>query len=282
MKFQYSILLLMFVFSQVLFSSIAKSSYQAIKTNNIKKVKSLIKRSNVNKLNEDKETIINYAIIKGNIKIVKHLIKLKAKLNIKSKVNYAFTIKNSKIINSIKITQDIGANGDTPLLLAIKTQNLELVKLLVKNGADVNFEKPNTPLKIAIKENNIDIVKFLLKKGAKLDLVYDSWVTPLFLAIDNNNIDIFNLLIQNGEKINKKNLKRTSPLGYALLSIEKNKLSNERLKMIKYLISKKAKINDRALYYATNSGSLKLVNLVISNGAKIDLKKEVNGESLIN
>lgn len=66
-------------------------------------------------------------------------------------------------------------NTYKPLCAAVLTENLEIVKLLVENGADVNeiWDNDNYPdiyaIDFAVGSNNLDIVKYLIEKGAKLD-----------------------------------------------------------------------------------------------------------------
>jgi ankyrin repeat protein len=69
---------------------------------------------------------------------------------------------------SIKAT----GTGATPLYHAC-FNNLELVKLLLANGAQESINKAdnygNTPLYWACRKNNLDIVALLLKSGANVD-----------------------------------------------------------------------------------------------------------------
>ena len=60
------------------------------------------------------------------------------------------------------------------ILTKISLNNLEIVKLLIDKGADVNYSSPKTewssqgfsPLFISLAHRNVDIVKLLLEKGA--------------------------------------------------------------------------------------------------------------------
>ena len=67
-------------------------------------------------------------------------------------------------------------------MFAVRSKNIEMVKLFIDAGADVNFqdlefERDNnrrlfkTPLKIAIDNNDLEMVKFLHQNGANLDFV---------------------------------------------------------------------------------------------------------------
>lgn len=67
-------------------------------------------------------------------------------------------------------------------MFAVRSKNIEMVKLFIEAGADVNFQDLEfecdngrrlfkTPLKIAIDNNDLEMVKFLHQNGAHLDFV---------------------------------------------------------------------------------------------------------------
>ncbi|PIE46850.1 MAG: hypothetical protein CSA42_06150 [Gammaproteobacteria bacterium] len=67
--------------------------------------------------------------------------------------------------------QDCGGNYEysSPLMVAVSTQNIDIVKMLLERGADVNIIEGEgvTVLDIAKKKKNKHIVDLLLKYGAK-------------------------------------------------------------------------------------------------------------------
>ena len=78
------------------------------------------------------------------------------------------------------------------LYYACEQNDMEKMKLLVKNGADVNSE-PSCLLH-ACKVGNYEMVHFLIENSVKTDIkVGDK--TPLLLAAQNNYIEIVDLLI---------------------------------------------------------------------------------------
>lgn len=92
-------------------------------------------------------------------------------------------------------------NGETPLMLAVKNNNIEVVKLLISKGADVNAidEFGRSALFFAVSKDNIAIAKILINNGADVNIESKLNQTALMLAIDKNNKDMINLLT-NGDK----------------------------------------------------------------------------------
>lgn len=101
----------------------------------------------------------------------------------------------------------------SPLNFAISNASLDMVDLLVRNGAEVN-NWANPPLLRAVREGKIDCVRYLLQHGANPSPGGNS---ALCLAAELPTPEIAELLVQNGASINKKNLDGRRPLAHAIL-----------------------------------------------------------------
>ena len=80
------------------------------------------------------------------------------------------------------------------------TRAIEMTKLLIDNGADVNLVSSlGTPLMNAVTNVwNLDIVKMLIDAGANLNATDKTGKTALFYAFASSNDDVVNLLIEKG------------------------------------------------------------------------------------
>lgn len=87
------------------------------------------------------------------------------------------------------------SNDRTPLIWASYLGDFELVKTLVKAGADVN--KPSDLGVIPLMEtNNIDVVNYLIKKGTDFE---GNAYKLLTSAIDDENMEKLEILLENLE-----------------------------------------------------------------------------------
>lgn len=78
--------------------------------------------------------------------------------------------------NTLKVLLDNGAKPDdsisSPLREALKRKHMECARLLIENGADVNYYDGMTDenvLYTALKNNNVELAKLMIEKGAKMD-----------------------------------------------------------------------------------------------------------------
>lgn len=94
--------------------------------------------------------------------------------------------------------------GHTALHLAVCLKSYKVADLLVKRGIDVNLGLDgNTPLCLAVKNNDMKISKLLLAAGAtKVDYVFKSGVTLLHVAVGMNNMDITRRILDKGVDVN--------------------------------------------------------------------------------
>jgi ankyrin repeat protein len=122
--------------------------------------------------------------------------------------------------------------GYTPIHWAVEENNLSTVKLLHKNGADLQVleEEGCTPLYMAAADGYIDIVKYLIKNNVDVDKTGDC--TPLCIASVSGYDEIVDLLLKSGAEIDHVDNDGKTPLYYAII--------NDNINTVKLLINKKA------------------------------------------
>ena len=127
----------------------------------------------------------------------------------------------------------------TALHLATSNGKVDVVNLLLRNGAKVNAKTKDgmTALHIAAKNGNKQIIEILLKKGIEIDLQDIEGSTALHIAISNGLEDIVDLLLTNGADINCKNKQSRSALDIA---------TEENQKKIVELLKKEAPVCEEA------------------------------------
>lgn len=106
-------------------------------------------------------------------------------------------------------------NGDTPLEYHIKKHNYDIIKFLLKNGANPNARYYHTlPIKLAVDMNSRHIVKLLIEFGCDINLGLS---TALHLACKKKYSNMVELLLKNGaDKLKLDNEGRT-PIMLAIM-----------------------------------------------------------------
>ena len=167
-----------------------------------------------------------------------------------------------------------------PLFMyAVKSQNIEMVKLFIEAGADVNYQDTEfarnqdglfkTPLKIAIDNNDLAMVEFLHQHGANLNYVDKSQRIQEFIANlgedeSEKRIHQYTDIDDNHDYIVWANtpLEYAIKLGAATINSQnliKNDLTNkkdsiekqfrDRLDIVMYLYKNGAKFSDAQINY---------------------------------
>ncbi|CAO3639521.1 unnamed protein product [Cunninghamella echinulata] len=136
---------------------------------------------------DDQRSPVHYAVINGQATLLKHLLALP---------------------NCPLNTFDVSDYSE--LSCALYSQNIEIIELLLENGAlidkAVNLEKNPSLLSEAVSMSmyNIDIIKLLLSKGCPVD--QDSKYnrpSPLMSAIVLNRSNIVQILVDHGADVNQ-------------------------------------------------------------------------------
>ncbi len=117
----------------------------------------------------------------------------------------------------------------SPLHVAVKEGDKELVKYFIEKGADPNVKGAfgETPLHIAVDRGYHDIVQILLESGADPNAQSNEGNTPLHLAVIASSADIAYELLKKGADPKIQNKFGKTPLDTAM------ELNDE--KMIKIL-----------------------------------------------
>lgn len=116
---------------------------------------------------------------------------------------------------------------------AIEHEDLELAKIFIKNGVDVNHENSlgSSPLFLAISSGNIDMTKELIKAGADVNKIDKVNETPIFDAVRAGNKELVEELVKAGADIYHKNKDNKTPLDIIINQEIKEFLEKEAPKL---------------------------------------------------
>ena len=107
----------------------------------------------------------------------------------------------------------------TPVHVAVDNNQIDMVKLLVKYGADVNILgfTDRTPLQTAIFRGNLELVKYLAgEAGANPNIQNSYGNTALHMAVSKDRLDIVKYLVEEaGADVNAQNKTGETPLDHA-------------------------------------------------------------------
>lgn len=153
--------------------------------------------------------------------------------------------------------------AETPLYMAVKNNNINMVELLLENSPDINVTDitGKTVLSIAIKKNNIDMVEILLRHGVNPNIQDKYGNISLHYAVKNKNIEILKLLLERGADINVKNKLQQTPLRLAVIQ--------HNVSIIRLFLNKTPSMYNVyssllwAIGYATSNKS-EIINLLLS------------------
>lgn len=99
-------------------------------------------------------------------------------------------------------------DGFSPLCLAAYFAQFEVAKWLIEQGADLNQAAANpskvAPIHAAVAANHLELVKLLLDEGAAVNLAQTQGVTPLHSAAHRGNLDMVKALVGAGANVHAK------------------------------------------------------------------------------
>lgn len=240
-------------------------------------------RTDINLQNAQGETLLHYAIIKGNKAIVALL--LEKGFNLLTKNVYGYTalhravISNNKDIVAMLLKADANQlfpdkNDEIPLHWAAEAGYSDIVELLLqdaKAGKAKNIQNKDghTPLYRAIISQDVATVRCLLNADADPNIPSHARQTPLCLAIEKGDSDIVALLLKAHADPNMPNRQGRTPLG---LAVDKGDS-----KLVALLLNAGSNPNMKGygdqlpLYVAATKGDSDIVALLLEAGSDPDI-----------
>jgi hypothetical protein len=166
------------------------------------------------------------------------------------------------------------AEYSSPLFRAVSNDDIEALKELIANGADVNDKDDNysgiTPLFLAVENGNLATVEMLLEFGAKVNSRNDDRQTPLMRVDGDATVELVELLFKYGAKANLTDRSGDNALILAA--------RNANPDVLRLLIRETDKIDSKnsrgrtALMEAADADNLENVRALIQAGADVNLK----------
>ena len=162
------------------------------------------------------------------------------------------------------------ASGFTPLQWACHEGHLEVVKVLLACGADIERISTfsDTPLTLACRKEHIQIMQVLLANKADVNAANSFGHTPLVIAKTRQTME---LLIAHGADIDIKDRLGRTPLHWACYHADFSK--------VQFLLDNGADMNCQdtsrrwtPLMNACWAGSVEIVKLLLDRGARADFK----------
>lgn len=162
----------------------------------------LASNANFNTISSSGRNILTYAIYNKNIEIIKLLLSK----NIESE-----PYKDGKD----QLFDAVNAN-DIDVLKLIIPHFPDTNKSYIIKSDDKYYRTQTTLLLQAINNHNIEIVKLLIKNNANIDQANSRGETPLLSAMRNRTYKIANYLIDKGVKLNTTDIAGNSLLSYSI------------------------------------------------------------------
>ncbi|KAL7938651.1 hypothetical protein V8C35DRAFT_288776 [Trichoderma chlorosporum] len=225
----------------------------------------------------DGRTPLFWAFAMGRIDVVKLLISYGAAVDPKDDVQRTTPLLSVSFRDHMDLISLLLENGadvnytdmtdESPLLSAIYGGNEDVIKLLLDHGADTEYTTIDgtSPLSWALQINSTSLIKLLLENGADAKYVDKRGKLPLAWAVQSQNEGLVKLLLEHGADVEYSGIDGTSPLGEAV------ELQNESL--VKLLLESGAnpELADiygiSPLWQATLVENKVLVKLLLEYGA---------------
>jgi ankyrin repeat protein len=172
------------------------------------------------------------------------------------------------LLGAVVFVAVAGAVGDSPLTKAVKANDVQAVRALVKSGANVNAKSGDgaTPLLWAANNGSVEIARLLIANKAAVDAANDFGITPLLQASRVGDSAMVDLLLRSGANSSKAHPEGETPL---LAAARSGSVPTVRLLLARGVDVNHAETFQQttALMWAAAEGHIDVVDLLIEAGA---------------
>ena len=249
----------------------------AIKGNYVPLIKLLLEYgADVNLSHQNSTSPLMVALYFGYKESCEVLIRSGANVNSVHKTLHMGPADNSR---SIVLTQLGLHNHLTPLMEASSHGNVDMIRLLVNNGADVNLCPDGvSPLMIAVAFEHVEACNLLIECGAEVNVANQKSI--LFTAVERGSYNMCKLLLEQKAKVNSGDSSSgCSPLMKAV--------QIGRSDICSLLLKHEADVNTirtsgtTALVTAVNQGHGELASMLMWHGADVNFAHPATGETVL-
>ena len=232
----------------------------------------------------DKDFLLRVAIMSGNIENVKYLLDCGADLRFIGEKSYMNGLRYAVRYNNIEMVKYLltvnSEDIDECLFISAENKNMDIIKLLVENGADINNKKA---FEAVLKDNQKDIIEYFLNNGFNVN-EKDSLFNERYYvrAFNHCDLETINMIANKSVKLNSEELV------YAV----HNSILQGNLDLLIYLKGLGADVNkskvyednsesELPIYIAVGKGYLDIVKFLVENGANINSYNNEKKEAFV-
>jgi ankyrin repeat protein len=195
---------------------------EAVQKGNLSKVNQLLETNPAlaNSKAKDDTSVILLALYRGQKNIAEAISTKKTELDIfEASTLGRLDRAKSLIERNPPLVSAYSPDGFALVALTAYLGQKETTEYLVGKGADVNAVARNatgfTALTGAVANNHTEIAKLLVKQGAQVNYRYEGGFSPLMGAAEHGNVELVNFLLANGADPNAKTRDGKSPMSFA-------------------------------------------------------------------
>jgi uncharacterized protein len=195
---------------------------ESIKKNDNPKISQILKEQPRLADTRDKDGVsaIFLALYRGNKQGAQEIASRKSSLDIYEAAALGNLPQLKNLLDHDKsLLGSYSPDGFTALALAAYLGEKNTVQHLLKAGADPNAVAKNetgfTALTGAVAQNHNEVARMLVENGANVNYSYEGGFTPLIHAAHAGNFDLVKLLLEQGADPNAKNGEGKTPMAYA-------------------------------------------------------------------